>query len=151
MVSLNLPSANFRIRNSNGISEIFDPLRRKFVALTNEEWVRQHLISFFLIHRSVPATMIASERGLMVNKLPKRFDLLIYSQTGKPAMIVECKAPTVKLDEEVLYQAARYNLSLQVPFLLISNGLKHVCLKVDYSTGELSALPDIPDYKEISG
>lgn len=146
MIKLNLPNIELRTRVQGTYTEVFDPLRRKFVILTEEEWVRQHLIQYLLIQKLVPATMMASERGLTVNKLAKRFDLLIFGTDGKPIMIVECKAPHIPLNEEVFYQAARYNLTLQVKYLLISNGLEHHCLYVDYSTGETRFLEDIPTY-----
>jgi hypothetical protein len=149
MVKLNLPEVTLRTRNMGAHTEVFDPLRRKFVILTEEEWVRQHLIQYLSVQKLVPATMMASERGLTVNKMPKRFDLLVFATDGKPLMIVECKAPHIPLNEEVFYQAARYNLTLQVKYLLISNGLEHHCLLVDYNTGETRFLEDIPIYNNL--
>lgn len=149
MVKLNLPDVELRLREKGSHTEVFDPLRRKFVILTEEEWVRQHLIQYLSVQKLVPATMMASERGLTVNKMPKRFDLLVFATDGKPLMIVECKAPHIPLNEEVFYQAARYNLTLQVKYLLISNGLEHHCLLVDYNTGETRFLEDIPTYNNL--
>ncbi len=149
MIKLNLPDVELQTRVKGTHIEVYDSLRRKFVILTEEEWVRQHLIQYLAIQKMVPVTMMASERGLMVNKLPKRFDLLIFGKDGKPIMIVECKAPQIPLNEEVFYQAARYNLTLQVKYLLISNGLEHHCLYVDYTTGETRFLEDIPIYNNL--
>lgn len=146
MIHLNFPPADLKIRTQNNRMEVFDPLRKRYVALTDEEWVRQNLISYLAFHKMVPLHVMASERGLLVNKLPKRFDVVVFSSKGKPVMIVECKAPHIKLTEDVLYQAARYNLTLQVDFLLITNGLDHHCAKVDYASGSLQFLQDIPDY-----
>ncbi len=149
MIKLNFPSSDLRIREVNNRKEIFDPLRKKFVLLTNEEWVRQNLISYLATDRKVPLSMMASERGLLVNNMPKRFDLLIFSTDGNPLMIIECKAPHVSVDEEVFYQAARYNITLQVEYLLITNGLEHHCIKINYDTGETKFLKEMPLYHEL--
>lgn len=149
MIQLNFPPADLRIRQQNDRMEVFDPLRKKFVVLTDEEWVRQNLINYLSIDKKVPMTMMASERGLMVNNMPKRFDLLIFSSNGNPIMIVECKAPHIPVNEEVFYQAARYNITLQVKYLLITNGLEHHCLHVNYKTGETQFLKEIPSYNEL--
>lgn len=149
MIQLNFPPADLRIRQQNDRMEVFDPLRRKFVQLTNEEWVRQNLINYLATDRKVPMTMMASERGLLVNKMPKRFDLLIFSSNGSPIMIVECKAPHVTVNEDVFYQAARYNITLQVDYLLITNGLEHHCIHVNYKTGETQFLKEIPLYNDL--
>lgn len=149
MIKLNFPSSDLRIREVNNRKEIFDPLRKKFVLLTDEEWVRQNLISYLATDRKVPLSMMASERGLLVNNMPKRFDLLIFSTDGNPLMIIECKAPHVPVDEEVFYQAARYNITLQVEYLLITNGLEHHCIKINYDTGETKFLKEMPLYHEL--
>jgi len=149
MIQLNFPPADLRIRQQNDRMEVFDPLRKKFVVLTDEEWVRQNLINYLSIDKKVPMTMMASERGLMVNNMPKRFDLLIFSSNGNPIMIVECKAPHIPVNEEVFYQAARYNITLQVKYLLITNGLEHHCIQVNYKTGETQFLKEIPLYHEL--
>jgi hypothetical protein len=150
MIALDFPPTNLRLKRLENGMQVFDPLRKKFVALTEEDWVRQHLISYMAIQKQVPLHMMASERGLTVNKLPKRFDLVIFSQSGKPALIAECKAPQVKLDNDVFYQAAGYNMQLQVNYLLITNGLEHHCLHVDYITGKTVFMDGIPDYGMIS-
>lgn len=151
MLQLNFPPADLRIRIQNNKSEIFDPLRKRFVALTDEEWVRQNLINYLAAYKKVPLHMMASERGLFVNKLPKRFDVVVYSYKGNPVMIVECKAPHIKLNEDVFYQAARYNLTLQVNYLLITNGFEHHCALVEYQSGNIKFLDDIPEYREMNG
>ncbi len=149
MIKLNFPPSDLRVREYNDRKEIFDPLRKKFVLLTDEEWVRQNLISYLATDREIPLTMMASERGLLVNNLPKRFDLLVFATDGKPLMIVECKAPHIPVDEEVFYQAARYNITLQVEYLLITNGMEHHCIKINYNTGETKFLKEIPLYSEL--
>lgn len=138
-----------KIRETNGHAEVFDPLRKKYVALTPEERVRQELIRFLNMDKGVPLHMMACERGLMVNNLPKRFDLVVFGNEGKPVLIAECKAPGIQLNEEVFYQAARYNLALQVRYLLITNGLEMYCLYVDYECGETAFLTEIPEYTKL--
>lgn len=146
MKVLNLPEADLRIRQQGNATEVYDPLRRKFVALTEEEWVRQNLIQYLAQHKNVPLHMMASERGLVVNGMPKRFDIVVFGTDGKPAMIVECKAPHVTVNEDVFYQAARYNLALQVKFLLITNGIEHHCVFIDYKSGNTRFMEEIPNY-----
>ncbi len=149
MHTLNFPVYNFRTRHYEGQLQIFDPVRKKFVALTPEEWVRQHLIQYLSGEKKVPLHMMASERGLSVNRMTKRFDLVVYNLSGKPALIVECKAPTVALSENVFFQIARYNLALKVNYLLVSNGLQHLFGVIDYSSGNLVLADRIFNYQEI--
>ncbi|KAF5068173.1 hypothetical protein DSECCO2_246120 [anaerobic digester metagenome] len=151
MQPLNFPDYKFRIRESSERREIFDPLRRRFVALTPEEWVRQHLIQYLCNDRKVPGHMVASERGLRVNRMPRRFDLLVFAPDGRPVMIAECKAPRVPLTEEVFFQASAYNLALKVDYLLITNGIEHYCAKVNYQDKKLDFCSDIPEYAVLCG
>lgn len=148
MKQLNLPEAQLRLRHHEDFTEVFDPLRKKYIVLTEEEWVRQNIISFLTNHRNVPLHMMASERGLIVNGLHKRFDIVVYASGGRPEMIVECKAPHIKLDEEVMYQAARYNMALQVKYLFITNGIEHHCIEIDYTTSSIRFLDEIPFYSQ---
>jgi len=149
MQELNFPYYNFRTRQQAGQLQIFDPVRKKFAALTPEEWVRQHLIQYLNIEKLVPLHMMASERGLRVNRMQKRFDLVVFAPTGEPVMIVECKAPTVTLTEEVYYQIARYNMTLKVNHLLVTNGLIHIYGRVDYESGVLVYAENIPEYNTL--
>ncbi|MFH1121412.1 MAG: type I restriction enzyme HsdR N-terminal domain-containing protein [Bacteroidota bacterium] len=149
MQALNFPDYNFRTRQQSGQVQIFDPVRKKFVSLTPEEWVRQHLIQYLASEKQVPLHMMACERGLIVNRMPKRFDLVVFGLFGRPVLIAECKAPGVKLSEKVLFQIARYNLTLKVKHLLISNGLQHIIGKVNYNSGMLDYSEHILDYQEL--
>jgi len=149
MQALNFPDYHFRTRQQAGQLQIFDPVRKRFAALTPEEWVRQHLIQYLNKEKQVPMHMMASERGLKVNRMQKRFDLVVYAPSGDAVMIVECKAPVVQLTEEVFYQIARYNMTLKVNHLLVSNGLKHVYCLVDYNSGGLVYADNIPDYSDL--
>ena len=131
MDNLNLPTYPFRFRTTGQSKEIFDTLRRKYVALTPEEWVRQHFIMFLKEELKYPAGFISIEKGLVVKTRKKRADIVIHDAKGKPWMIVECKAPSVKLTENAFYQAAAYHLKLQVKYLVVTNGMTHFCCKFE--------------------
>ncbi|MEQ8908073.1 MAG: type I restriction enzyme HsdR N-terminal domain-containing protein [Vicingaceae bacterium] len=149
MRALNLPQYPFKIIQEGKKTKIFDAIRRGFFVLTPEEWVRQNLIQFLIEDRAYPKGLIAIEKGLKVNGLPKRFDALVYHQNGNPKLLVECKAPEIQIDQKAFDQIARYNYSLKLPYLLVSNGLQHYCAKVNWQTKEFEFLNDIPHYEEI--
>ncbi|KAF0197070.1 MAG: hypothetical protein FD166_2029 [Bacteroidetes bacterium] len=149
MQALNFPEYEHRTRLQSGQLQIFDPVRKKFVALTPEEWVRQHLIQYLAVEKQVPIHMMACERGLIVNRMPKRFDLVIFGLSGNPVLIAECKAPGIKLSEETLYQIGRYNITLKVKHLLVSNGMQHYFGTIDYHTGQLDYSGQIFDYQKL--
>ncbi len=149
MQKLNLPEYEFKTRVQNSKTEIFDEVRKKYLILTPEEWVRQNLIKYLINDRGIPAGLIAIEKALKINKMNKRTDIVIYKKTGEPGMIVECKAPSIKIDQKVFEQIARYNMSLKVPVLLVSNGQTHYCCKIDYSENRFSFLESIPNYPDL--
>ena len=151
MLSLNLPRYEAKIRNKEGKIEIFDCLRRCYVALTPEEWVRQHFVNMLVEHKGYPATLTANEVAISLNGMKRRCDTVVYDKALRPRVIVEYKAPTVKIDEKVFAQIARYNLVLKVDFLIVSNGLQHFCCKMDYNSNSFSFLKEIPLYKDIVG
>jgi len=130
LITLNLPEFPYKLRTDGQSKQIFDGLRRKYVALTPEEWVRQHFIQFLVNDKKYPASYISVEKGLKVNTLQKRTDIVIHDKTGKPWMIVECKSPEIEINEETFYQAGRYNMNLKVSFLVLTNGLHHFCLRI---------------------
>ncbi|MFM7015634.1 MAG: type I restriction enzyme HsdR N-terminal domain-containing protein [Bacteroidota bacterium] len=143
--SLNLPTFQFNIQSQGQSKQIFDFVRRRFVTLTPEEWVRQHFLRFMTEYFSYPLSLLAVEKQIIVNGLKQRADVVVYNKNGKPWLIVECKSPTVKLDEDTLHQVVRYNLSLNVPFLVLTNGMEHFCLEYKNETFEfLSTLPAYP-------
>jgi hypothetical protein len=144
MEALNLPSYTYQTREIDGSVQIFDILRKKYVVLTPEEWVRQHVINLLITHLSYPRSLISIEGGLSVNKLTKRFDILSYDRQGKPFLLVECKAPSVKVDQKTITQATVYNQKLRAPYIVISNGLKTFCFHIDYETKAYKQLPEIP-------
>ena len=149
MQTLNLPDAGLRIRSKNEKQEVFDCVRKKFVALTPEEWVRQHFIHYLIHHLSVPVSLIAVEASLHYYQLKKRSDIVVYGKDGKPSLIVECKAPEVAMTQAVFDQVAMYNMTLKVPYLAVTNGLVHFACFIDHSSGKIVFLKEIPVYGEM--
>ena len=149
MHSLNLPSYNAKITRKNGKLYIYDPLRRKNVKLTPEEWVRQHFVNFIVTEKSYLPELIANEVSLNVNSTAKRCDTVVYDNYLKPLIIIEYKAPEVTITEDVFEQISRYNSILKVPYLIVSNGIMHYCCKIDYQTMNYSFMNDIPSYHDI--
>jgi hypothetical protein len=141
---LNFPDYTFRLRKTGtGTLQIFDNIRKKFIDLYPEEWVRQHMIRFLTEERNYPLSLITVERGLKLNSTAKRTDIVIYNLQKQPLLLVECKAPEIVPDKRAVEQVLRYNLTHQARFMVLSNGLKHIILD---KTGTL--LPDIPFYPE---
>lgn len=149
MWQLNLPAYNFRIIKKNEKPFIFDDLRKKFVALTPEEWVRQHFIRFLIEVKHYPASFIAIEKQLVINGLKKRCDAVVYSRNAEPLMIIEFKATTVSIAQQTFDQAAVYNSKLKVDYFIISNGLKHYCCRLDKNVLQYNFLDDIPDFDSL--
>ena len=150
MSLLNLPGYEAKIREKEGKREIFDRLRRCYVALTPEEWVRQHFVNMLIEHKGYPATLTANEVSITLNGMMRRCDTVVYDKNLRPIAIVEYKAPTVKIDEKVFAQIARYNLVLKVDYLIVSNGLQHFCCKMDYEKNSYSFLREIPAYDVVA-
>ena len=146
---LNLPPYPFKLSQKDNQLFIFDELRKKNLVLTPEEWVRQHFIQYLILHKKYPKSLIKVEGGLKLNKLQKRTDILIYSKTGLPEILVECKASFVKIDQKVFDQIARYNMIHQVKYLVVSNGLKHYFCEIDYKNTSYIFLKDLPLYSDI--
>ena len=151
MIQLNLPSYQIKLSGSKEKPTIFDILRRKYVALTPEEWVRQHFVHFLVEHKGYPATLLANEVKLQVGDKKLRADTVLYDTTLRPRMVVEYKAPHITITQEVFNQVTTYNMLLHVDFLIVSNGLNHYCCRMDYEHNTYTFLDDIPDYKDISG
>lgn len=148
---LNLPTYSFRTTQESGKLRIFDEIRKKFLVLTPEEWVRQNFVRFLIEEKGFPAQLMALESGLKVNQNQFRADLLVYDRAGQPLLVVEFKAPTVKVTQETFDQVARYNMKFQVPYLIVSNGLSHYCCQIDFSTKTYSFLKEIPAFRELIG
>lgn len=149
MQALNLPPYKISIRRMNGREQIFDILRRKFVALTPEEWVRQHFIHFLTEHKGYPPTLLSNEVQLRIGDKSVRADSVLYDNHLRPRMIVEYKAPTVPLTQKVFDQISAYNLLLHVDYLIVSNGLQTYACKMDYDNSTYVFLTDIPDYASL--
>ncbi len=135
---------------ANGKKEIFDQIRRKYVALTEEELVRQECIHFLMSEKHIPAGNISVERGLKVMRTVKRTDIVVYNRSAKAVLIVECKAPSVKITQDVFDQIARYNLSLQVDYLIVTNGSYTCCCKINFAEQSYNFLEEIPDWEQLN-
>lgn len=149
MDNLNLPAFGVKLGGTAGQPKIWDILRRKYVALTPEEWVRQHFIHFLTEHKHYPAALLANEVGLQIGNKHLRADSVLYTRQLQPKMIVEYKAPHVEITQRVFEQIAAYNMKLHVDYLVVSNGMRHFCGKMNYEGNTLSFLPDIPDYSDL--
>ena len=149
MYELNLPKYGIKIANENGHQTIFDVLRRKYVALTPEEWVRQHFVHYLIEHKGYPQSLMANEIQLAIGNKKLRCDSVLYDRSLKPRMIIECKAPTVNITQKVFDQITIYNMLLHVDYLVVSNGIKHYCCRMDYENQKYLFLDDIPNYQEI--
>ncbi len=149
MYRLNLPQYKIKIAEKNGKPAILDILRRKYVALTPEEWVRQHFVHYLIEHKGYPASLLANEVELKIGDKKLRCDSLLYDKYARPHVIMEYKAPTVELTQKVFDQITAYNMLLHVDFLIVSNGIRHYCCKMDYAANKYVFLNNIPDYEEI--
>ena len=150
MNKLNLPDFDSKLKtNPDGKVEIYDRIRKKYIYLTPEENVRQAFINYLVNYKDFPASLIAVEKGLKVNNLFKRTDIVMYDNTGNARVIVECKAPNVKITEDVFAQAAMYNMKMKVDYLIITNGMKHYCCKVNYKDSKLEYLKEVPSFKKL--
>lgn len=149
MQQLNLPTYSFKIKSAGERKQIFDEIRKKYVALTPEEWVRQNFIRYLIYEKQFPASLIAIEMALKYNRMKKRGDVVIYNKSGEPVVIVECKAPDVKITQDAFDQIARYNMALKVKYLIVTNGLIHYCCLMDYEKKSYAFLEEIPLYKNI--
>ncbi|MEA1898853.1 MAG: type I restriction enzyme HsdR N-terminal domain-containing protein [Bacteroidota bacterium] len=151
MQELNLPSYEFRLKKEDGQLRIFDEVRKKYVALTPEEWVRQNFIRYLVDKKQVPAGLVVIEKTLLMNTMSRRPDILIHDKQGNPVMIIECKAPEVKISQDTFDQIARYNSVLRVPYLVVTNGMQHFCCLMDYPNSSYRFIEDIPDYPDMTG
>ena len=149
MQQLNLPQYPIKLKEEKGTKYIFDPIRKKYLVLLPEEWVRQNFIQYLINEKSFPSTLIAIEKGLKLNELQKRADIVIYDNKGQPIVLIECKAPKVKINQEVFEQVARYNIVFKVPYLVVTNGIEHYCAKVNFELNSFEFLKELPSYKEL--
>ena len=147
MRKLNFQLYNFRFKNSENKVSIFDAIRKKFIILTPEEWVRQHVVQFLLEEKKYPHSLINVEKVLKVNGLRKRYDVVVYTPDGSIFILIECKAPEIKIAQATFDQIARYNMTMRASFLMVTNGLNHYFCQMDFENEKYHFLEELPNYK----
>ena len=147
MKKLNFPSYSFRFKNSENKVSIFDEIRKKFIVLTPEEWVRQNVIQFLLQNKNYPKSYINVEKLIKVNGLSKRYDGIVFKPNGEIFLLIECKAPEVPISQDTFDQIARYNLELKAQYLMVTNGLNHYFCQMDFENETYIFLKELPDFK----
>ncbi|WP_026915467.1 type I restriction enzyme HsdR N-terminal domain-containing protein [Christiangramia portivictoriae] len=147
MQKLNFPSYSFRFKNNQNKVAVFDDLRKKFIILTPEEWVRQHTVKFLEKEKNYPLSLINVEKQLKIAGLTKRYDVVVFEPEGNIHIIVECKAPKIKITQDTFDQIARYNLSLKANYLMVTNGLEHYFCQMDYEKQTYIFLTELPEYQ----
>jgi len=151
MEKLSLPDINARTRTGkNGKQEIFDEVRKKFVRLTPEEWVRQHFLHYMVFQLGYPSSLIVVEASLTYNRMLKRFDILAYRTDGTPCLVVECKSTDVEITQAVFDQVAMYNMTLAVDYLAVTNGIAHYACRIDHDNRTYAFLQEIPAFEAIN-
>jgi hypothetical protein len=147
MQQLNFPSFSFRFKNSENKVSIFDAIRKKFIILTPEEWVRQHVVQFLMIEKNYPKSLLNVEKVLQVNGLRKRYDIVVYNSDGTIHILIECKAPEVTISQSTFDQIAQYNMTLQSNYLMVTNGLNHYFCQMDNENEKYQFLSELPNYQ----
>jgi len=145
---LNFPKFSFRFKNKENKVYIFDTIRKKFVVLQPEEWVRQHCVQYLIKNKGYPKSLINVEKELIINKLKKRYDIVIFNTDGSILLIVECKSAKININQDTFDQIARYNLKLNATYLMVTNGLNHYYCQMDTDAERYQFLKDIPDYSK---
>jgi len=145
---LNFPTYSFRLKNSKNKTLIYDELRKKFVVLQPEEWVRQHCVQYLMQQKGYPKSLINVEKELKINNLRKRYDIVIYNPDGSIHIVVECKSAKIAIDQSTFDQIARYNLALNACYLMVTNGINHYYCSMDYGAERYQFLKDIPNYNK---
>jgi len=145
---LNFPTYPFRIKNSENKLSIFDDVRKKFIVLTPEEWVRQHCVLFLMIEKKYPKSLINVEKELLINGRKKRYDIVVFNSDGSINILIECKSPKIPITQKTFDQIAQYNLKLNANLLMVTNGLKHYYCQMDYNNERYQFLRDIPEYSK---
>ena len=146
MKKLNFPTYSFRFKNSENKVSIFDEIRKKFILLTPEEWVRQHVIHFLLQDKNYPKSYINVEKLIKINDLSKRYDGVVFQPNGEIFLLIECKAPEVAISQQTFDQIARYNLVLKAKYLMVTNGLNHYFCQMDFENEKYVFLKELPEY-----
>ncbi|MDA9874562.1 MAG: type I restriction enzyme HsdR N-terminal domain-containing protein [Flavobacteriaceae bacterium] len=146
MQNLNFPTYSFRLKNSENNTHIFDVIRKKFVVLQPEEWVRQHCVQYLIQEKNYPISLINVEKVILINGLKKRYDIVVFNPDGSLAVVVECKAPKVQISQSVFDQIARYNLTLKASYLMVTNGLNHYFCTMNHHLESFEFLETLPNY-----
>ena len=146
MQELNFPQFSFRFKNNENKVSIFDVIRKKFIILQPEEWVRQHCVHYLIEEKKYPKSLINVEKELTINGLKKRYDIVVFKPNGSIFMIVECKAPKIAIKQNTFDQIAQYNLTLNADYLMVTNGLNHYYCVMDFEAEKYQFLEDIPNY-----
>ncbi|WP_276166639.1 type I restriction enzyme HsdR N-terminal domain-containing protein [Zobellia alginiliquefaciens] len=146
MVPLNFPEYKFRFKSSENNVRIFDSIRKKFVVLQPEEWVRQHVVNYLLLEKKYPKSLVNVEKQLIINNIKKRYDVVVFNSDGSIHILVECKAPEITINQVTFDQIARYNLELKADYLMVTNGLDHFYCKMDFTSEKYTFLRNIPDF-----
>ncbi len=141
---LNLPQFEIKIIQREGKVYVFDEFRKKNILLTPEEWVRQHFLHYLVNHLDYPKPLIKTEGGILYNRLAKRSDILVYDRQGEPFLLIECKAPDVKLDQKVVFQASTYNQTIKAPYLAVTNGINHFVFQLDAVSKQMTQMASFP-------
>ncbi len=149
MITLNLPKANILLSRKEGQVFVHCLIRKKSILLTPEEWVRQHVVSFLLVEKRYPLSLMKLEMHLKLNGLVRRPDIVVYNNNGIPIVIVECKASNVKINQQTFEQIAQYNIKLQVPYLMVSNGINHYYCKANFESKQTTFIKEIPKYENL--
>ncbi|ESU18684.1 hypothetical protein FCR2A7T_20860 [Flavobacterium cauense R2A-7] len=147
MQKLNFPAYAFRFKNSENKVAVFDEIRKKFVVLTPEEWVRQHVVQFLLTDKNYPKSYINVEKVLKINGITKRYDAVVFKPDGSIFLLIECKAPEVPISQNTFDQIARYNMTLKADYLMVTNGLNHYFCRMDFENEHYQFLRELPDFK----
>ena len=149
MQKLNFPDFSFRFKNSENKVLVFDEIRKKFIVLTPEEWVRIHVVQFLIVEKNYPKSLINVEKVIKINGLTKRYDVVVFQPDGNIFLVVECKQPNILINQTVFDQIARYNLILKANYLMVTNGLNHYFCQMDFEKESYLFLNDIPKYNTI--
>ena len=150
MVELNLPEYEYKVKKrDDGSWAIWDRLRERWVALTPEEWVRQHFVNWLITEKQFPAALMGNEVSLTLNGIARRCDTVVGDRTGQPLVIIEYKAPSINITQKTFDQIVRYNMVLKARYLIVSNGQEHYCCEIDYGKGSYRFLEEIPGYESL--
>ena len=143
MLQLDFPNYTFKIKNSGNDDYIFDEIRKKYIKLTKEEWVRQNCVKFLINEKNFPSVLINIEKTIKINKINKRYDIVVYKPDGRIKLLVECKSPEIKINQKTFDQIAVYNMNLKSEQLMVTNGLEHYYCEINYEKGHYTFLKDL--------